>query len=69
MSTAASNAVDPHAETLKTLSSVFGEGVFSLSNFRDNLRLFVPPARLIDVLTTLKTRCGFIQLAELGGGG
>jgi NADH-quinone oxidoreductase subunit C len=67
MSTATSNSVDSHAETLKTLSSVFGEGVFSLSRFRDNLRLFVPPSRLIEVLTALKTRCGFSLLAELGG--
>ncbi|APW59759.1 NADH-quinone oxidoreductase subunit C [Paludisphaera borealis] len=67
MSTATSNFVDPHAETLKTLSSVFGEGVFSQSRFRDNLRLFVPPSRLIELLTALKTRCGFGLLAELGG--
>lgn len=67
MSTATSNSVDPHAETLKTLSSVFGDGVFSLSRFRDNLRLFVPPSRLIEVLTALKTRCGFNLLSELGG--
>ncbi len=67
MSTATTTAVDPHAETLKTLSSVFGDGVFSLSNFRDNLRLFVPSSRLIEVLTALKTRCGFNLLAELGG--
>ena len=67
MSTATTTAVDPHAATLKTLSSVFGDGVFSLSIFRDNLRLFVPPSRLIEVLTALKTRCGFNLLAELGG--
>jgi NADH-quinone oxidoreductase subunit C len=67
MSTATSQSVDPHAETLKTLSTVLGEGVFSLSRFRDNLRLFVPPSRLIELLTVLKTRCGFALLSELGG--
>ena len=67
MSAATTNPVDPHAETLKTLSSALGEGVFSMSRFRDNLRLFVPPSRLIEVLTVLKTRCGFGLLSELGG--
>jgi NADH-quinone oxidoreductase subunit C len=67
MSTASDAATDPHAGTLKTLTEVFGEGVFSSSRFRDNLRLFVPHGRLIELLTTLKTRCGFNFLAELGG--
>jgi NADH-quinone oxidoreductase subunit C len=43
-----------------------GEGVFSLSRFRDNLRLIVPPARLRELLSVLKTQCGFSLLAELG---
>jgi NADH-quinone oxidoreductase subunit C len=69
MSTATAPApvTDPHAKTLTTLTRVFGDGVFSMSRFRDNLRLHVPPARLIDVLTALKTRCGFGLLSELGG--
>ena len=37
-----------------------------MSRFRDNLRLFVPPARLLDVLTILKSECGFNLLSELG---
>src|SRR6185312_12863010 len=53
--------------TLATLARVFGDGVFGASRFRDNLRLFVPPARLLDVLQTLKTECGFALLSELGG--
>jgi NADH-quinone oxidoreductase subunit C len=59
-------AMDPHAATLKALARVFGDGVFTTSRLRDNLRIFVPPARLVDVLTTLKDQCGFSLLAELG---
>jgi NADH-quinone oxidoreductase subunit C len=58
---------DPHTTTLATLAKVLGGGVFSQSRFRDNLRLFVPPARLRDLLTALKEQCGFNMLSELGG--
>lgn len=64
---ASANTNDPNSLTLQTLAAVFGDGVFATSRFRDNLRLFVPPARLVDVLGTLKTRCGFAMLSELGG--
>src|SRR3954453_8419378 len=64
---AAESTADPHAATLATLARVLGDGVFSLSRFRDNLRLFVPPGRLTELLNLLKTRCGFHLLAELGG--
>jgi NADH-quinone oxidoreductase subunit C len=69
MSTTTSSAIatDPHAATLATLAKVFGEGVFTTSRLRDNLRIFVPRARLLDVLTTLKDPCGFRLLVELGG--
>jgi len=69
MSTASTSAIatDPHAATLATLAKVFGEGVFTTSRLRDNLRIFVPRARLLDVLTTLKDQCGFRLLVELGG--
>ncbi|HKM53264.1 MAG TPA: NADH-quinone oxidoreductase subunit C [Isosphaeraceae bacterium] len=69
MSTTSSSAIatDPHAATLATLAKVFGEGVFTTSRLHDNLRIFVPRARLLDVLTTLKDQCGFRLLAELGG--
>src|SRR3954453_20791278 len=60
-------AADPHAATLKSLSKLFGDGVFSTSGFRDNLRLFVPASRLIELLRALKDQCGFSLLAELGG--
>ena len=67
MSTASANAHDPHVQTLATLAKVFGDGVFASSQFRDNLRLFVPPARLVDLLKTLKNERGFSFLSELGG--
>ena len=60
-------AADPNASTLATLARAFGDGVFATSRFRDNLRLFVPSGRLVEVLTTLKSACGFSMLAELGG--
>jgi NADH-quinone oxidoreductase subunit C len=59
-------ATDPHAATLAKLQSALGEGVFSMSRFRDNLRLFVPPERLLDLLGTLQRECGFNLLSELG---
>ncbi len=62
----AAATIDPHATTLATLARALGDGVFSLSRFRDNLRLFVPPSRLNNLLTVLKDRCGFNMLAELG---
>lgn len=67
MSATTTPAADPHAATLRTLTGLFGEGVFSTSRFRDNLRLFVPPSRLIELLRALRDRCGFALLSELGG--
>jgi NADH-quinone oxidoreductase subunit C len=67
MSSANDQATEPNAETLATLTGVFGDGVFTTSRFRDNLRVFVPAARLIEVLKVLKEQCGFSFLAELGG--
>ena len=66
-STTADPKADPHAATLATLGRILGGGVFSMSRFRDNLRLFVPKSRLFDFLDTLKTQCGFDWLVELGG--
>ncbi|MEO6807559.1 MAG: NADH-quinone oxidoreductase subunit C [Isosphaeraceae bacterium] len=59
--------IDPHAETLATLTRTVGEATFEVVRFRDNLRIYVAPDRLIEVLTTLRDQCGFAQLAELGG--
>jgi NADH-quinone oxidoreductase subunit C len=66
MDTLLEPSVDSHAETLATLAAVLGDGVFSVSRFRDNLRLFVPPPRLEELLSVLKSRCNFGMLAELG---
>ncbi len=57
---------DVHAPTLKTLAKVFGDGVFATARFRDNLRLLIPPARLHELLLTLKDHCGFTFLSEVG---
>lgn len=64
--TAAKSGAESHTTTLATLAKLVGDGVFSQSRFRDNLRLFVPPARLKDLLTVLKEQCGFNMLSELG---
>jgi NADH-quinone oxidoreductase subunit C len=66
MSTAPTTTAAPHEKTLAELATVFGEGVYTMSRFRDNLRLFVPPGRLLELLELLKTRCGFNLLSELG---
>jgi NADH-quinone oxidoreductase subunit C len=67
MNTETAPTVDPHVSTLETLTRVFGDGVFSFTRFRDNLRFYVPPSRLVDLLSVLKEQCGFSMLAELGG--
>jgi NADH-quinone oxidoreductase subunit C len=67
MSTTWATGTDPHADTLETLAEVFGDGVFTTARFGDNLRLYIPPARLVELLRTLKDRCGFAFLSELGG--
>jgi NADH-quinone oxidoreductase subunit C len=66
MSTPLTTASDLHKATLATLARVLGEGVFATSQFRDNLRLFVPAARLTELLGVLKNQCGFNLLSELG---
>ena len=67
VSTSTHAELDSHVGTLKTLAEVLGDGVFTTSRFRDNLRLFTPPSRLVELLKTLKDRCGFGFLSELGG--
>jgi NADH-quinone oxidoreductase subunit C len=64
---ASASAADPHAATLAVLARELGEGAYRTSRFRDNLRLFVSPARLLEVLGVLRDKCGFGLLAELGG--
>src|SRR5271156_6850725 len=66
MSTVKSPLADRDASGLATLTKLVGDGVFSTSRFRDNLRVFVPPARLEQVLRILKSECSFAMLSELG---
>jgi NADH-quinone oxidoreductase subunit C len=65
--TATSPGTDPHAATLAILARIFGAGAFDTARFRDNLRLFVPRERLLELLRALKEQAGFALLAELGG--
>ncbi|WP_406696089.1 NADH-quinone oxidoreductase subunit C [Singulisphaera sp. Ch08] len=67
MNTETTTPVDPHAATLATLDGIFGEGVYRLTRFRDNLRFHVGSDRLVDLLRSLKEQCGFAMLSELGG--
>jgi NADH-quinone oxidoreductase subunit C len=62
----AETATDPHAATLAVLAEALGDGVFTTARFRDNLRLYVPPARLEELLLLLKNECGFDLLSDLG---
>ena len=60
-------SADPHAATMATLARALGDGVYSTSQFRDNLRLYVPSSRLLELLSLLRSECGFNLLSELGG--
>jgi len=65
--TEAATEIDAHAPTLATLARVLGEGVFTTSRFRDNLRLHVAADRLIGLIKTIRDECGFRLLSEVGG--
>ena len=66
MSNAPGSAAGFHDRTLQTLGRNLGEGVYTTSRFRDNLRVFTAPSRLIDVLEALEGECELRYLAELG---
>jgi NADH-quinone oxidoreductase subunit C len=53
-----------HDATHTKLKANFGDDVIT-SQFRDNLRVTVPPDKLFDLLKCLKQECGFDMLAEL----
>lgn len=55
-----------HAQTLTVLSRILGEGSFTTTRFRDNLRLYLSLDQLIPTLTVLRDELGF-RLIELGG--
>jgi NADH-quinone oxidoreductase subunit C len=56
-----------HEEVLNRLRlrAEFGAEGFATSEFRDNKRVVVAPAKLFQVLAFLKEACGFDMLAEL----
>ena len=55
------------AETLATLRQALGDDAFRVTEFRDNLRLYVESGQLIRTITALRDSCGFTFLSELGG--
>jgi NADH-quinone oxidoreductase subunit C len=54
-----------HEEILNRLRERFGADSFTTSEFRDNRRVHVAPARLFALLEFLKQECGFDMLVEL----
>lgn len=52
----------PYEEVLR---QQFGADGFTTSEFRDNRRVIVPPARLYAVLECLKGQCGFDMLIDI----
>jgi NADH-quinone oxidoreductase subunit C len=54
-----------HDEIINGLRGQLGSDGFTTSEFRDNKRVLVAPAKLIEVLRFLKERCEFDMLAEL----
>ncbi len=59
MTEAAATATDAHAPTLATLTAHPRRGGLHDLRFRDNLRVYLPPERLIPALTALQDECGF----------
>ena len=54
-----------HDDVLARLRGRLGADGFTTSEFRDNRRVIVPPARLFECLQLLKQECGFDMLFEL----
>lgn len=55
----------PFDDVCNLLREKFGSDSFTTSEFRDNRRVHIGAARILQVMTVLKTECGFDQLAEL----
>ncbi len=53
------------SEIIEKLRGAFGSDSFVLSEFRDNVRVHVPPPRVFDFLKYLKDQLGFDMLADL----
>ena len=56
-----------HDDILAHLRGRLGADGFTTSEFRDNRRVIVAPARLFELLRTLKDECGFDMLIDLAG--
>jgi NADH-quinone oxidoreductase subunit C len=54
-----------HDEILAALRHALGDEGFTSSEFRDNKRVIVPPARAIATLRCLKQTCGFDMLIDV----
>lgn len=67
MTAAATTPTEVQAETLAALREALGDSTFSVTEFRDNLRLRVESGQLVRVITHLRSGLGFTVLAELGG--
>ncbi|MHC5538145.1 NADH-quinone oxidoreductase subunit C [Singulisphaera rosea] len=67
MSTANPTDTGSHAETLTTIRRVLGTESLTTARFEDNLRVYVPAERLLDVARALKTERGYAFLSEVGG--
>lgn len=65
MSQAATETI-AHDKTLALLARVLG-GEPTTATFRDNLRVYLAPDRLIEALTALRDEGGFALLTEVGG--
>jgi len=52
-------------EVVDKLRERMGTDAFTVSQFRDNTRLLVAPARVFELLTTLKEKHGFDMLIDL----
>ena len=59
-------AAEDRAGALATLTSLLGTDGFKTTEFRDNLRIYIPRARIFEALKALKD-AGFAYLSELGG--
>ena len=66
MSDAATTETPASSATLETLAAALGAGPLTMSQFRDNLRVYLAPEQLIPALTSLRDQSGF-QLLEVGG--
>ena len=54
-----------HEATLDKLKTLLGAEGFATSEFRDNFRVIVTPARLKAALECLKNQCGFDMLVDI----